>query len=176
MCESYNRQYGHSHGIDYRSAMPTNLYGPGDNYHHENSHVIPALIRRIHEAKIANLQYVIIWGTGTPRREFLYVDDLAVASLFIMGLDKKIYDTSTESMQSHINVGCGQDISIEDLAALICEVVGYEGVIKYDNARPDGPLKKMINSHKLSLMGWEASISLRDGLVAAYKDYVARYK
>jgi GDP-L-fucose synthase len=176
MCESYNRQYGQSHGIDYRSVMPTNLYGPGDNYHHENSHVIPALIRRIHEAKIANLQYVIIWGTGTPRREFLYVDDLAVASLFIMGLDKKIYDTSTESMQSHINVGCGQDISIEDLAALICEVVGYEGVIKYDNARPDGPLKKMINSHKLSLMGWEASISLRDGLVAAYKDYVARYK
>jgi GDP-L-fucose synthase len=176
MCESYNRQYGHSHGIDYRSVMPTNLYGPGDNYHPENSHVIPALIRRIHEAKIANLQYVIIWGTGTPRREFLYVDDLAVASLFIMGLDKKIYDTSTESMQSHINVGCGQDISIEDLAALICEVVGYEGVIKYDNARPDGPLKKMINSHKLSLRGWEASISLRDGLVAAYKDYVARYK
>lgn len=175
ICESYNRQYGDSHGVDYRSVMPTNLYGPGDNYHPENSHVIPALIQRFHKAKIASTPEVIIWGTGAPRREFLYVDDMAAASLFVMRLDKKIYDASTEHMQNHINVGYGKDISIQDLAGLIGEIVGYKGAIKFDEARPDGPLKKMVNSNRLKLMGWEATIALGAGLSKSYLDYVTRY-
>jgi len=175
VCESYNRQYGDSHGVDYRSVMPTNLYGPGDSYHPENSHVIPALIQRFHKAKIANAPEVTIWGTGAPRREFLYVDDMAAASLFVMRLDKKIYDASTEHMQNHINIGYGKDISIQDLAGLIGEVVGYEGAIKFDEARPDGPLKKMVNSNRLKLMGWEATTALSTGLSKSYLDYVTRY-
>jgi GDP-L-fucose synthase len=132
LCESYNRQYGGSHGIDYRSVMPTNLYGPGDNYHPENSHVIPALIRRFHEAKVNQLPEVVIWGTGTPRREFLYVDDMAAASVFVMELDKKTYDEQTDPMQSHINVGFGSDVTIAELAKAVGEVVGYEGSICFD--------------------------------------------
>ena len=172
MCESYNRQYGHSHGIDYRSVMPTNLYGPGDNYHPENSHVIPALIQRFHEAKITNAPEVIIWGTGAPRREFLYVDDMAAASVFVMELDRKIYNNNTASTQSHINVGCGEDLSIRELSDIICKTVGYSGRIRFDATRPDGPPRKMIDSHRLSLLGWAASTSLSIGLSKTYLDYV----
>jgi len=138
LCESYNRQYGESHGIDYRSVMPTNLYGPGDNYHPENSHVIPALIRRFHEAKASAAPKVTIWGTGTPKREFLYVDDMAAASVHVMNLDKSIYDQHTSPMQSHINVGCGQDVSIAELAHTIAQVIGYAGEIDFDTTKPDG--------------------------------------
>jgi GDP-L-fucose synthase len=175
MCESYNRQYGVSHGVDYRSVMPTNLYGPGDSYHPENSHVIPALIRRFHEAKIANSPEVTIWGTGTPRREFLYVDDMAAASVFVMQLDKKIYDASIEPMQGHINVGFGEDLSIRDLASLVCETVGYSGQIGFDVTRPDGPPRKIMNSCRLNLMGWRASTPLSLGLSKTYLDYVKCY-
>ena len=142
MCESYNRQYGDSHGIDYRSVMPTNLYGPGDNYHPENSHVIPALIRRFHEAKVGNSPEVVIWGTGTPRREFLYVDDMAAASVFVMDLDKVTYDSQTESMQSHINVGFGSDVTIAELAKAVGAAVGYQGAISFDATKPDGAPRK----------------------------------
>jgi len=137
MCESYNRQYGQSHGVDYRSVMPTNLYGPGDNYHPENSHVIPALIRRFHEAKVSNVPEVVIWGTGTPKREFLYVDDMAAASVFVMELDKKTYDSQTQSMQSHINVGYGDDVTINELAHAVAKATGYAGQITFDPSKPD---------------------------------------
>ena len=175
LCESYNRQYGQSHGLDYRSVMPTNLYGPGDNYHLEKSHVIPALIRRFHEAKITNASEVNIWGTGTPRREFLYVDDMAAASVFVMQLGRQIYEASTQPMQGHINVGCGEDVSISDLARLISKIVGYEGLIEFDVSRPDGPPRKMINSCRLNLMGWTASTSLSIGLSKTYLDYLKIY-
>jgi len=171
MCESYNRQYGQSHGIDYRSVMPTNLYGPGDNYHPENSHVIPALIRRFHEAKINHLPEVVIWGTGTPKREFLYVDDMASASVFVMELDKAIYDRSTDPMQSHINVGFGSDVMIAELAVTIASVVGYEGEIQFDSSKPDGPPRKWMDSSRLEKLGWQAQISLLDGLERAYRDF-----
>jgi GDP-L-fucose synthase len=171
MCESYNRQYGKSHGIDYRSVMPTNLYGPGDNYHPENSHVIPALIRRFHEAKITNLPEVIIWGTGTPRREFLYVDDMAAASVFVMELDKKIYDASTEPMQGHINVGHGVDITIAELARAIAFSVDYKGVIKFDNSRPDGAPRKLISSATLNTLGWKPKVTLSTGLQITYTEF-----
>jgi GDP-L-fucose synthase len=128
MCESYNRQYGASHGLDYRSVMPTNLYGPGENYHPENSHVIPALIRRFHEAKVSNAPEVVIWGTGTPRREFLYADDMAAASIFVMEQNKTIYSEHVEPIQSHINVGFGSDITIAELANAACEAVGYKEI------------------------------------------------
>lgn len=172
LCESYNRQYGETHGVDYRSVMPTNLYGPGDNYHPENSHVIPALIRRFHEAKINNLPEVMIWGTGTPRREFLYVDDMASASVFVMELDKALYDKATEPMQSHINVGYGSDIAIEELATAIKEVVGYSGNIKFDKEKPDGAPRKLMDSRKLIGMGWEANVSLNQGLRNTYNIFV----
>jgi GDP-L-fucose synthase len=168
LCESYNRQYGQSHGIDYRSVMPTNLYGPGDNYHPENSHVIPALIRRFHEAKIANAPEVVIWGTGTPRREFLYVDDMAAASVFVMELDKKTYDQQTEPMQSHINVGFGSDVTIAELAQAVCQAVGYEGSIGFDTTKPDGTLRKWMDSGRLNKLGWQAKVDLNDGLRLAY--------
>jgi GDP-L-fucose synthase len=171
LCESYNRQYGQSHGIDYRSVMPTNLYGPGDNYHPENSHVIPALIRRFHEAKINKAPEVMIWGTGTPRREFLYVDDMAAASVFVMGLDKKTYDQHTEPMQSHINVGFGSDVTITELATAVGQAVGYEGVIGFDTSKPDGTLRKWIDSSKLNKLGWQARVDLQDGLVKAYEAF-----
>jgi GDP-L-fucose synthase len=172
LCESYNRQYGKSHGIDYRSVMPTNLYGPGDNYHPENSHVIPALIRRFHEAKEQNSGEVIIWGTGTPMREFLYVDDMAAASVFVMNLDKPIYDQHTEPMQSHINVGFGADITIKELAEVIGKTVGYSGRITFDPSKPDGTPRKLMNSDRLKRMGWDARVNLADGLLNAYQDFL----
>ncbi len=172
LCESYNRQYGQSHGIDYRSVMPTNLYGPGDNYHPENSHVIPGLIRRFHEAKEQNSPEVVIWGTGTPMREFLYVDDMAAASIFVMELDKQTYDKCTEPMQSHINVGFGSDVTIKELAEMIGGVVGYRGQITFDASKPDGTPKKLMSSGRLKRMGWSPRIGLHEGLSMAYKSFL----
>ncbi|WP_133013314.1 GDP-L-fucose synthase [Marinomonas flavescens] len=165
LCESYNRQYG----VDYRSVMPTNLYGPGDNYHPENSHVIPALIRRIHEAKQANLSEVVIWGTGTAKREFLHVDDMATASIFVMNLDKGIYESHTDPMQSHINVGTGTDCSILEVAQTISDVVGFKGLITTDPSKPDGAPRKLMNVDRLRQLGWEASIELESGLKNTYE-------
>ena len=169
MCESYNRQYGQSHGVDYRSVMPTNLYGPGDNYHPENSHVIPALIRRFHEAKLANAPEVVIWGTGTPKREFLYVDDMAAASVFVMQLDKAQYDAQTEPMQSHINVGFGSDVTIAQLAKAVATATGYQGKITFDTSKPDGAPRKWMDSGRLNQLGWQAKVDLQAGLVSAYQ-------
>jgi GDP-L-fucose synthase len=173
LCESYNRQYGLSHDIDYRSVMPTNLYGPGDNYHPENSHVIPALIRRFHEAKINNAPEVVIWGTGTPRREFLYVDDMASASVFVMNLGKFAYDQQVDLMQSHLNVGIGTDITIAQLAEMIAGVVGYRGLINYDRSMPDGSPRKLMDSAKLHNLGWTPKIQLEQGLLLAYQDFTS---
>lgn len=175
LCESYNRQYGQSSGIDYRSVMPTNLYGPGDNYHPENSHVIPALIRRFHEAKIANAPEAVIWGTGTPRREFLYVDDMAAASVFVMELDKKTYDQQTEGMQSHINVGFGSDVTIAELAKAVGQAVGYEGTISFDTSKPDGTPRKWMDSTRINHLGWKAHVNLEAGLRQAYLDFCEKY-
>ena len=172
MCESYNRQYGKSHGVDYRSVMPTNLYGPGDNYHLENSHVIPALIRRFHEAKVANAPQVMIWGTGTPKREFLYVDDMASASVFVMQLDKATYDQQTEPMQSHINVGFGNDVTIAELATAIGAAVGYEGEIRFDPSKPDGAPRKWMDSSRLNQLGWQSQVGLESGLKLTYHDFL----
>lgn len=171
LCESYNRQYGESHGTDYRSVMPTNLYGPGDNYHPVNSHVIPALIRRFHEAKITNMPFVTIWGTGMSKREFLYTDDLAKACILVMNTCKDKYEQITEPMMSHINVGSGEDISIKDLADLIAKCVGFSGEIKLDKTMPDGTPKKLLNISKLESLGWKQNIYLKDGLDLAYKDF-----
>ena len=176
MCESYNRQYGQSHGVDYRSVMPTNLYGPGDNYHPENSHVIPGLIRRFHEAKMESKSSVMIWGSGKPKREFLYVDDMAEASIFIMELNKDIYDGHTNPMQNHINVGSGSDIAILDLASAIKQVVGFKGDIKFDLEKPDGALQKLMDSSCLSSLGWEPKINLELGLNKAYQDFLFNYE
>ena len=170
LCESYNRQYGQSNGIDYRSVMPTNLYGPGDNYHPENSHVIPALIRRFHEAKAANAPEVIIWGTGTPKREFLYVDDMAAASVFVMELDKASYDKNVQPMESHINVGFGSDVTILELAQAVSKVVGYEGKIITDSTKPDGAPRKWMDSSRLNKLGWRPEVGLSEGLALAYAD------
>jgi GDP-L-fucose synthase len=172
MCESYNRQYGVSHGIDYRSVMPTNLYGPGDNYHPENSHVIPALIRRFHEAKMRNSSEVVIWGTGSPKREFLYVDDMASASIFVMELNKNNYDAITSPMQSHINVGFGSDITILELAHAVAKAVGYYGKITTDPSKPDGTSRKWIDSSRLNQLGWKPQVDLTEGLSLAYADMV----
>ena len=174
MCESYNRQYGQSHGIDYRSVMPTNLYGPGDNYHPENSHVIPALIRRFHEAKLANAPEVVIWGTGTPRREFLYVDDMAAASVFVMQLDKQTYDSQTEPMQSHLNVGYGSDVTIAELANAVAKATGYQGKISFDSTKPDGSPRKWMSSERLNQLGWTPKINLEVGLSNAYQEMLSR--
>jgi GDP-L-fucose synthase len=172
LCESYNRQYGQSHQIDYRSVMPANLYGPGDNYHPENSQVIPGLIRRFHEATKKKSPEVVVWGTGTPMREFLYVDDMAAASVFVMELDRKIYHQYTEPMQSHINMGFGSDLTIKELAEIIGDIVGYQGQINFDITRPDGTPKKLMSSERLKNMGWEPKISLEDGLRLAYEDFL----
>jgi GDP-L-fucose synthase len=174
LCESYNRQYGYSHGIDYRSVMPTNLYGPGDNYHPENSHVIPALIRRFHEAKIANAPEVAIWGTGSPMREFLYVEDMADASVFVMHLDHETYQKNTTPMQSHINVGYGSDVTIKELALQVGKTIGYQGQITFDTSKPDGTPRKLMDSSRLQKMGWNAKVSLKDGLKIAYEDFLTK--
>jgi len=167
LCESYNRQYGR----DYRSVMPTNLYGPGDNYHPENSHVIPALIRRFHEAKVAGAPEVAIWGTGTPKREFLYVDDMARASVFVMNLADTLYQTHTRPMQSHINVGFGSDITIDELAHAVGKAVGYSGRITFDATKPDGAPRKWMDSTRLNSLGWQPKTDLATGLRLAYADF-----
>ena len=174
LCESYNRQYGQSHGVDYRSVMPTNLYGPGDNYHPENSHVIPALLRRFHEAKESNAESVTIWGTGTPRREFLYVDDMAAACIHVMNLDKSLYEQHTSPMLSHINVGYGDDATIAELATLVAKTVGFTGSIDYDATKPDGTPRKLMDSTRLNQLGWEATISLEEGLKMTYQDFLEK--
>lgn len=175
LCESYNRQYGASHGVDYRSVMPTNLYGPGDNYHPENSHVIPALIRRFHEAKVNNAPIVAIWGTGTPKREFLYVDDMATACVHVMGLPKATYDQHTQAMLSHINVGCGYDFSIREVAETISKTVGYQGEITFDTSKPDGTPRKLMDSGRLNALGWQAQTRFEAGLQKAYRDFLVNY-
>ena len=171
MCESYNRQYGEKYGIDYRSVMPTNLYGPGDNYHKQNSHVIPALIRRFHDAKVSALEHVDIWGSGKPKREFLHVDDLAKACIFFMNTHKKALDNLVNPMNSHVNIGYGSDISIKELANLIKEIVGYSGKIQYDSTKPDGTPKKLLDSSRINDLGWRAEINLEDGLKETYNDF-----
>jgi GDP-L-fucose synthase len=175
LCESYNRQFGISHGVDYRSVMPTNLYGPGDNYHPENSHVIPALIRRFHEGKVAQAPIVSIWGTGTPRREFLYVDDLATACLHVMQLPKDVYANYTQPMQSHINVGSGLDLTVSDLAYRIAHTVGYKGQITFDTSRPDGVPRKFMDSSRIHLLGWKPNIDFQQGLEVSYQDFLRGY-
>lgn len=171
LCESYNRQYGESHGIDYRSVMPANLYGPGDNYHPINSHVIPALIRRFHEAKMNNAPSVTIWGSGMPKREFLYVDDLARACVHVLRLEQDVYDQCTSSMSSHINIGVGTDISIKDLAKVIKIVVGFQGSIVFDPSRPEGAPRKLMESGLIKQLGWSANVRLEDGICRAYEDF-----
>lgn len=172
LCESYNRQYGKSHGVDYRSVMPTNLYGPGDNYHPENSHVIPALIRRFHEAKLANSPIVTVWGSGKPRREFLFVDDMAAASVYVMQLPNAAYSRHTTPMLSHINVGSGFDVTIAEVAQIVAKTVGYSGIIEFDSTKPDGAPRKWMDSTRLNSLGWQAKVDLHQGLAAAYKDFI----
>lgn len=167
LCESYNRQYG----CDFRSVMPTNLYGPGDNYHPENSHVLPAMIRRFHEAKLADAPAVVIWGTGSPKREFLYVDDMARACVHVMDLPRETYAACTEVTTSHINVGTGEDLSIAELASLVSEVVGYQGEIRYDTGKPDGAPRKLLDISRIRELGWAPEVSLRDGVTRAYEDF-----
>ena len=169
LCESYNRQ----HGVDYRSVMPTNLYGPGDNFHPDNRHVLPALIRRFHEAKERGDDEVTIWGTGTPRREFLHVDDMAAASLYVLDLPKRKYDENTEPMLSHINVGSGSDISILEVAKMVAEVTGFEGKVLTDPSMPDGTPRKLMDVSRLSNMGWQAQIELSDGIKSTYQWYLS---
>ena len=172
LCESYNRQYGASHGVDYRSVMPTNLYGPGDNYHPENSHVIPGLIRRFHEAKASQISKVVIWGTGTPCREFLFVDDMASASAHVMNLPTATYNQHTSPMQSHINVGYGSDITIAELAKIVGQTVDYQGEIVFDTTKPDGAPRKLMDSNRLKSLGWHAKVNLQEGLTLAYQDFL----
>ena len=178
LCESYNRQYGESHGTDYRSVMPTNLYGPGDNYHSENSHVIPAMIRRFHEAlsdqhsAFSTQHSVQIWGSGTPLREFLYVDDMAAASVHVMNLDKAVFAAHTTPMQSHINVGSGREVTIKELAETIAKVVGYKGKIEFDPSKPDGSPRKLMESLRLNNLGWSPKVGLEEGLALAYNDFL----
>jgi GDP-L-fucose synthase len=171
MCESYNRQYGR----DYRSVMPTNLYGPGDNYHSKNSHVVPALIRRFYEAKENNLNEVLVWGSGKAMREFLYVDDMADACIFVHELEKSIYKNSTTSSISHINIGTGQDVSIYELANIVKKVVGYDGKIHFDDKKSDGAPRKLLNINKLKELGWSSKIPLEDGIKKSYEDFINNY-
>ncbi|GAB3471088.1 GDP-L-fucose synthase [Massilia terrae] len=167
LCESYNRQYG----TDFRSVMPTNLYGPGDNYHPENSHVIPALMRRFHEAKETDAPEVVIWGSGKPMREFLYVDDMAAACVHVMNLDRATYAAHTDPMHSHLNVGTGEDVTIAELARLVGATVGYRGRIVFDTSKPDGTPRKLLDVSKLKGLGWQASTPLPEGLRRAYAAY-----
>lgn len=171
-CESYNRQYKR----DYRSVIPSNLYGPGDNYHLENSHVIPALIRRFHDAKIRGLNKVIVWGTGKPKREFLFIDDMASASIFVHELDQQTFEKNTHKMLSHINIGTGIDVTIKELAIIIKEIVEYDGEIIFDVKKPDGTPRKLMNIDLLKKLGWEANVSLKKGLRITYEDYLLKDK
>jgi len=171
LCESYNRQYSESHQVDYRCVMPTNLFGPGDNYHPENSHVIPGLLHKFHHAKIHNLKNVKIWGSGKVFREFLHVDDMAKACLHVMEMNPQKYNSITSPMMSHLNIGSGKDIAILDLARLIAKVVGFEGEIETDNSKPDGPSRKLLNINKITNMGWSPSIDFEEGLRMTYKEY-----
>ncbi len=164
LCESYNRQYG----TDYRCVMPTNLYGPGDNFHPKNSHVLPALMRRFHEAAQSGAKEVVIWGTGTPRREFLHVDDMAAASLFVMDLDAETYAANTQPMLSHINVGTGTDVTIASSPPSWPRVTGFQGEITFDTSKPDGTLRKLMDVSRLAAMGWRATIALQDGVAETY--------
>lgn len=168
LCESYNRQYG----TDYRSVMPTNLYGPGDNYQGENSHVIPALIKRFHQAKVDNADFVEVWGTGNALREFLYVDDMADACIYVMNLDQTEYRKHTRERLSHINIGSGQEVSIRELAERVKEAVGYLGELRFDTSKPDGTPRKLLDSTILHAMGWSAKVELADGLKVAYQEYL----
>ena len=168
LCESFNRQYG----TDYRSVMPTNLYGINDNFHAENSHVIPSLMRRFHDAKINNLSEVIVWGTGSAMRDFLYVDDMANACIFILELDKSTYDLNTKPMTSHINIGTGNDISIKEMAETMRIVIGFDGKISFDSSKPDGALKKLTDVSCLMNMGWKYTVDIKDGLEKTYKWYM----
>jgi GDP-L-fucose synthase len=170
LCESYNRQ----HGTDFRSVMPTNLYGINDNFHPENSHVIPALMRRFHEAKINNDKEIVIWGTGSPMREFLYVDDMAEASLFVLELDEETYQAKTKPMLSHINVGTGKDVTILEMAEAMKRVVGFKGELKFDSTKPDGSKRKLIDVERLTAMGWSYNVELEDGLKSTYKWYLSK--
>ena len=165
LCESYNRQ----HGTDYRSVMPTNLYGPGDNFHPKHSHVLPALVRRFHEAAQTGVDDVVIWGTGTPRREFLHVDDMAEASLFVFDLPREDYERHTRPMLSHVNIGCGEDIAILELARMVADVVGFKGEIRTDPSKPDGTPRKLMDVSLLKSMGWKPSIGLRKGIEQTYQ-------
>ncbi|CAI8864433.1 GDP-L-fucose synthase [Pseudomonas chlororaphis] len=172
LCESYNRQYG----VDYRSVMPTNLYGPGDNYHSENSHVIPALIRKFHEAKVAGSPVVVIWGSGTPKREFLFVDDMAEASVHVMEATSDLYASVTKSTLSHVNVGCGTDMTILELAHLVAKVIGFNGLIELDSSKPDGTPRKLMDISRITGLGWQPSVGLEQGLSIAYADFLQREK
>jgi len=169
LCESYHRQ----HGRDYRSVMPTNLYGPNDNFHPENSHVVPALLRRFHEAKLANAPQVTVWGSGKPMREFLHVDDMAAACVHVMNLDTALYRAHTQPMLSHINVGTGVDCSISELAQTVAQVVGYEGKLMFDASKPDGAPRKLLDVSRLNVLGWTAEISLKEGLQNTYAWFLA---
>jgi GDP-L-fucose synthase len=172
LCESYNRQYRNSHATDYRTVIPSSLYGPGDNYHSENSHVIPALIRKIHDAKIHQLPEVIVWGSGRPRREFVYIDDMATAIIHVMNLDLTEYRHHTEDMVSHINIGFGDDVTIQELAEKLVKIVGYKGKLSFDLNKSDGVLRKLMDSSLIESLGWKASVSLENGLTLTYADYL----
>ena len=169
LCESYNRQYGR----DYRSVMPTNLYGENDNFHLENSHVLPALIRRFHEAKVKNASEVIVWGTGYPKREFLYVEDMAKAAIFIMNIDREVYQRKTKPMLSHINVGSGVDCSIRELMEIVVEVIGYKGAVKFDITKPDGTPRKLMDNSIIKQLGWTAETTLEQGIRKTYNWFIA---
>lgn len=169
LCESYNRQ----HGTDYRSVMPTNLYGPGDNFHPDNAHVLPVLMRRFHEAARDGAEEVVIWGSGTPRREFLHVDDVAEASVFVMNLDKEFYWANAAPMLSHINVGTGTDLEIRELAELLAEVTGFSGRLRFDASKPDGTPRKLLDVSRLATMGWTAKIPLKQGIRQTYDWFLA---
>ena len=169
LCESYNRQYG----TDYRSVMPTNLYGPFDNFHPENSHVIPALMRRFHEAKQINADEVVVWGSGKPMREFLHVDDMAAASVHVMQLDVELYKANTQPMLSHINVGTGVDVTIAEMAQAMKEVTGFAGKLVFDSSKPDGTPRKLMDVSRLEALGWKARVGLREGLADTYQWFLA---
>ena len=171
MCESYNRQYGSVDGTDFRSVMPTNLYGPGDNYHAENSHVVPAMIRRFCEAVDCGASSVTIWGTGAPYREFMHVDDMAAASIHVMELPKPVYEANTEPMVSHINVGFGDDVTIGKLAQMVADATGFRGKLIFDTSKPDGTPRKLMDSSRLKALGWHPTIDLATGIAATVADY-----